>query len=128
MSPDRSRPLLAVLLLLTAGGVAMTPRAEGAAPAPCAQPGVVDRVLRCDGAGEDPGTFALLAGQKIDINRAGESALRVVPGVGRRLAAAIVEHRRGLGRFSRWSDVRAVTGVGEKTLAKIQRYFVIRAR
>jgi competence protein ComEA len=46
----------------------------------------------------------------------------VLPGVGEKLAARIVEYRQKQGGFKNVSELMNVQGVGEKNLAKIQAF------
>jgi competence protein ComEA len=62
---------------------------------------------------------------KINLNSATVEQLTAVPGVGKTLAARIVEHRQKEGSFKSVSELMNVKGVGEKNLAKIQGYFVV---
>jgi len=57
---------------------------------------------------------------KIDINRATEAELAKLPGIGKKLAKAIVEQRnKNGGRFATVDDLMKVPGVGPATLAKV---------
>lgn len=58
----------------------------------------------------------LTAGGKIDLNRATEDDLAVVPGVGPKLAKALVDERARLGGFKSWDEVDRVFGVGDAKL------------
>jgi len=62
---------------------------------------------------------ALRDGRGVDPNLAAAVELELLPGVGPRLAQAIVHSREQQGRFSTLRDLRRVRGLGEKTLAKI---------
>lgn len=59
---------------------------------------------------------------KVNINTATAQQLTVLPGVGEKLAARIVEYRQKAGGFKSVSELMNVQGVGEKNLAKIQAY------
>jgi competence protein ComEA len=59
---------------------------------------------------------------KVNINTATVQQLTVLPGVGEKLAARIVEYRQKQGGFKNVSELMNVQGVGEKNLAKIQAY------
>jgi hypothetical protein len=61
-----------------------------------------------------PGGKLMAAGKKIDVNRAQESDLSWVPGIGPKMAERLVrerEYRRG---FSNIRDLRTIRGIGEK--------------
>jgi competence protein ComEA len=67
----------------------------------------------------------LLLGLPLDLNRAGAEALAFVPGLSRRLAAAVATDRSSRGRFERVEELRRVGGIGEKRLAQARdRLFV----
>jgi competence protein ComEA len=59
---------------------------------------------------------------KVNINTATAQQLTVLPGVGEKLAARIVEYRQKQGAFKNVSELMNVQGVGEKNLSKIQAY------
>ncbi len=67
---------------------------------------------RCGAPGALPAAQALTIGKKLDLNRCTAAELALVPGVGRQLAARIVEERAKLGQFSSWDEVDRVSGVG----------------
>jgi len=85
-------------------------------------------VATCDPAspgsasGASPPTGAALSlGVKIELNQATEAELRLVSGIGPRLAHALVEARtaRG-GAFRSWEEVDEVPGVGPAKLASLR--------
>lgn len=51
----------------------------------------------------------------VELNTASHDLLRRVSGISTRQAAAIVDHRRSIGRFAKRSELRDVPGVGPKT-------------
>jgi comEA protein len=57
---------------------------------------------------------------KVNINTATAQQLTVLPGVGEKLAARIVDYRQKSGGFKNVSEMMNVQGIGEKNLAKIQ--------
>jgi competence protein ComEA len=59
---------------------------------------------------------------KVNINTATAQQLTVLPGVGEKLAARIVDYRQKAGGFKNVSDLMNVQGIGEKNLAKIQAF------
>jgi competence protein ComEA len=59
---------------------------------------------------------------KVNINTATAQQLTVLPGVGEKLAARIVEYRQKQGGFKNVSELMNVQGIGEKNLAKIQAF------
>ena len=66
-----------------------------------------------------------LRGGKANLNRVSEADMRLVPGVGRALAKALVQRRIQLGGFAGWAEVDAVRGVGPQTLIRFQQLFVL---
>ncbi len=76
---------------------------------------------------EGPGTElsdaeAFVLGTPINVNRADETALQLIPGLGARLSARIVADRAARGPFEDLGALSRVSGVGPKLLAKISRY------
>src|ERR1700704_6172689 len=59
---------------------------------------------------------------KVNINTATAQQLTVLPGVGEKLAARIVDYRQKAGGFKTVAELMNVQGIGEKNLAKIQAY------
>jgi comEA protein len=59
---------------------------------------------------------------KVNINTATAQQLTVLPGVGEKLAARIVDYRQKAGGFKSVSELMNVQGIGEKNLAKIQAF------
>ena len=59
---------------------------------------------------------------KVNINTATAQQLTVLPGVGEKLAARIVDYRQKAGGFKNVSELMNVQGIGEKNLAKIQTF------
>lgn len=55
----------------------------------------------------------LLPGDRLDLNRAGEEELRMLPGIGEELARAIVEYRQQQGPFRLPEELMQVEGIGE---------------
>lgn len=58
-----------------------------------------------------------------DLNTADQKELAQVPGVGPKLAEAIVDHRRAHGLFKSVDELKSVRGVGPITLEKIRHQF-----
>ena len=61
----------------------------------------------------------------IDLNRADVVDLRLVPGVGEKMAQRIIEHRRQKGPFRSLDELRRVSGVGPATLDRMRPYLRI---
>jgi competence ComEA-like helix-hairpin-helix protein len=62
----------------------------------------------------------------LDINLASESDLRHLPGIGPALAGRIVAWRSEHGRFASTADLTAISGIGPKTLEKLEDLVVVR--
>jgi competence protein ComEA len=60
-----------------------------------------------------------MAGQPININRAGAAELQVLPHIGPAMAQRIIEYRTSHGDFKNLDDLDGVKGIGAKTLEKI---------
>jgi competence protein ComEA len=71
-----------------------------------------------DAAGPPTGG-ARLADGRLDLNRATTDELETLPGIGPAKAAAIVRHREEHGPFRQPGDLRAVSGIGEKTFQNL---------
>ncbi|TWX40547.1 hypothetical protein ES689_03615 [Frigoribacterium sp. ACAM 257] len=72
------------------------------------------------GAGAGAGGGASAAGGAlVDLNSADAAALETLPGVGPATSAAILDWRRENGGFRSVDDLLGVSGIGEKTLAKL---------
>ena len=59
------------------------------------------------------------------MNRASAAELVVVPGIGERLAQAIVELREKKGPFTKLEDLLEVRGIGEKSLASLSEHLMV---
>ena len=57
---------------------------------------------------------------KVPINRADETELDTLPGIGPALAKAIVEYREENGGFSSLEELMEVPGIGEKKFAELK--------
>lgn len=58
--------------------------------------------------------------RRINVNTATGAELELLPGVGPKLAARIVEHRRTHGAFKRVEDLDAVSGIGPRILERLR--------
>ena len=61
----------------------------------------------------------------VDVNRAGVSQLRWVPGIGPATAQKIVLYRKGHGPFQSLADLESVPGIGRKKFSKMAPYLVL---
>lgn len=62
---------------------------------------------------------------KVNMNTATAEQFTVLPGVGPKLAARIVEHRQKAGSFKTVQELLNVKGIGEKNFEKIQGYLTL---
>lgn len=62
---------------------------------------------------------------KIDLNKATESELQTLPGIGPSKAAAILEHRESNGPFKAIEDLKLIAGIGDKTFEKLKEFIKV---
>lgn len=74
---------------------------------------------------ESPGPPDLTK-SKININRASQRELCVLPGIGTKIAGRIVEYREAHGLFEDVDQLRNVPGIGEKKLSQIRKMVKVR--
>jgi len=72
------------------------------------------------------GRVSIMLKQPIDLNSADEFDLRAVPGIGLKLAGAIVESRSRDGPFCSVEELARVAGIGAKRAAQIGTYLQAR--
>ncbi|MCI8440978.1 MAG: helix-hairpin-helix domain-containing protein [Provencibacterium sp.] len=73
----------------------------------------------------DTAFFSAASPVRININSASAAELQSLPGIGEKLAKAIVEEREANGRFGSRKDLMRVRGIGEKTYEKLKDYLLI---
>lgn len=61
----------------------------------------------------------------VNINKAGAEELRLLPGVDKKTAEAIVSYRAKNGNFKTADDLGKVSGIGPKRLGKIKQYLAL---
>jgi competence protein ComEA len=61
----------------------------------------------------------------IDLNKADVVDLRLIPGIGEKMARRIIDHRKKHGPFRSLDDLRKVSGIGTATLERIRPYLRI---
>jgi competence protein ComEA len=67
----------------------------------------------------------LALGLPIDLNRATQEELLLVPGIGEQTAARIVQMRESRGNYERLQDLTAVPGIKERKLRDLQKYLTV---
>lgn len=67
-----------------------------------------------------------LVTDKVDLNSATSEELQIAPGIGPAKAEKIIEYRESYGGFSCVDELIEVSGIGEKTLAKIRDYYMVK--
>ena len=72
-----------------------------------------------------PSVTRLALGLPIDLNRATEEELTLVPGIGESLADQIVQLRQLRGKFEGLEDLTAVPGIKEKKLQNLEKYLSV---
>jgi competence protein ComEA len=101
-----------VTLLLLLATLALSPVAADAA----------ERTTAAHGAA---GASANAPAQKLDVNRASAEELLAVPGIGPRMAQAILDLRTKKGSLKRIEDLLEVAGIKEKKLALLTAYLEV---
>lgn len=59
-------------------------------------------------------------GKGININKADETELQTLPGIGASLASRIVEYRKQNGKFANIEDIKNVSGIGDSKFSNIK--------
>ena len=123
MTHGRTAALAPVLLAALAAGAWAQARWPDARPALDCPPERVrwvgegaGGVARCDAGGVPPVSIRVGLGIRLPLNRAAESELARLPGVGAVAARALVQARP----FRSWDEVDAVRGVGPARLRMLQ--------
>jgi len=78
-----------------------------------------------EGRGSGTGTGGGYVEGKVDLNSAGAEALESLSGIGPAMAQRILEYRESHGRFRRIEDLMNVSGIGEKTFAKLKEHICV---
>ncbi len=64
--------------------------------------------------------------KSININKATETELETLPGIGASLASRIVEHRKQNGNFSSIEDIKNVSGIGDSKYLNIKDFITVK--
>jgi competence ComEA-like helix-hairpin-helix protein len=70
---------------------------------------------------------SLREGRRLNVNRATADELRLLPGIGPKLALRIVEARTRIGGFAAVRELDAVPGIGPKKLAQLAALITVEA-
>jgi competence protein ComEA len=62
----------------------------------------------------------------VNINKASDSELQTLPGIGPSKALAIIEYRDTNGGFQTVDDIKKISGIGEKTFEKLEPHISIK--
>jgi hypothetical protein len=76
--------------------------------------------------GDMPAARKMALGLPLDLNRASEEDLSLVPGIGEKIAFQIIQLRTKQGEFRYLSDLMAVPGIKEKKIQDIEAYLNIK--
>jgi DNA uptake protein and related DNA-binding proteins len=71
------------------------------------------------------GKKKMLLGIPINLNTATSDDLSSLPGIGPHIADEVILFRKSRGTFSKIEDLKAVNGIGEKRLKKIEKYLTL---
>ena len=79
------------------------------------------------GSSESPATSSAPAEKtgKVHLNRASESELQTVSGIGQKRAQDIIDHRETNGKFKSVDELKKVSGIGAKTIEKLKDYVTV---
>lgn len=83
-------------------------------------------ITTSSGVSEDKDITEEVEGEKVNINKATQSQLETLPGVGPSTAKAIIEYRSENGEFKKIEDIKEVRGIGEAKFQKMKDYIVIK--
>lgn len=117
--------LALALVLLVPSAVRRVVKTEDGKPSPTcgALPVRIDGRWACEPEARRPDPVrSLWLGRKLDLSTVDAPALTVVPGIGVRLSARIVEDRRVNGLFRSIEEVERVRGIGPALRRRLESY------
>lgn len=62
----------------------------------------------------------------VNINKATQTELETLPGIGPSLATKIIEYRESKGEFSKKEDIKNVTGIGDSKYASMEDFITVK--
>ena len=75
--------------------------------------------------GEIDGHFKVALGIPLSLNRESQEGLTAIPGIGPKLAAAIVRERERRGEFRAIDEIQGVPGIGKTLYQRIKPYLIL---
>lgn len=79
-------------------------------------------------AAQDDKTAATKAVSMVNLNTATMEQLETLPGIGRKTAERILEHRQKSGGFKKIEELMNVRGIGEKSFLKLKPMITVAAK
>lgn len=76
---------------------------------------IVDEISQIDGSGSQS-----KKSNKVNLNKASNTELETLPGIGPAKAAAIIEYREQNGPYKQIEDLQKISGIGPKSFEKLQ--------
>lgn len=70
-------------------------------------------------------SFKSVSEKSINLNTAGKKDFLLLPGVGEKTAAAILDYRKNIGKFRNLNELMNVKGIGVSKFNKIKKYIYI---
>lgn len=71
-------------------------------------------------------TSSITLNNKININKATQTELETIPGVGPSTALKIINYRKENGKFSKIEDIKNVSGIGDAKFESMKEYITIK--
>ena len=128
---ERKSMLRAALLLTGAAVIRFVVVAPGSAEPPLEdRPSIADSLLAAGDSvvdSKERRSRPFAAGETLDLNAAGEEELDRLPGVGASIALRIVQDREQNGPFANVGELVRVSGLGPRSVEKLQPYLRVRS-
>ena len=78
-----------------------------------------------DRSSQMPSPWRFLLGLPMDLNLVDVAALKLLAGIGKKRAQAIVTHRRENGDFNRIEELQEISGIGPKTVERLRAHLYV---